>query len=235
MIHCFIMSSAPYASRIHSYYTLEIREGIKYRKCNAPACSAIYKCTGGNGTLVEHLKRKHSVCYQEYRDALNLNKEKGINFSTSTIDLTAIQSSPTATSERSTTSSSSNSLGSCVRNKKRKGSKIDDYYQPKSSNDTLYTTLAKLFAMHSLPQTLIESPVFHQAIDALRTSNIPLPSIRELVTTQDHLYKQMKLSIIDELSASKVAPCYIAFDGWTDVNGDKITNIVIGKEAKAFY
>jgi len=105
-----------------------------------------------------------------------------------------------------------------------------------SSNSTLYTAIATAFAVHSLPHHLITSPDFVEMLNAYRNStkslNLPTRSNlrKEIIATGTNISSQ----ILNIMKLSK-APISICLDGWTNVNRDKVTNIIPIVNNVAYY
>jgi hypothetical protein len=72
-------------------------------------------------------------------------------------------------------------------NNKRRKITITDHYRA-SNNDSLPSTMALCFAVHSLPQTLTRSPLFRQLVQEIRDSSCPIPSIPSLIHAQESVY-----------------------------------------------
>jgi Protein of unknown function (DUF 659) len=153
-----------------------------------------------------------------------------------TIDLSSSDSydNTCSTSAITSTSSPKSVITTTTTRKKRKPTTMIEHCRY-FGNPTLAKTFARFFAIHSLPQSLIESPILDQLVREIRSSNCDLPSIAKLISSQDDVYNDMRKTVIDFLAESKVSPSFIAFDGWTNVNHDKITTMVVAKEGRAYY
>lgn len=100
-------------------------------------------------------------------------------------------------------------------------------------NNKLHVDLVTFLASCSLPHQLVDHPAFLTLCESMRNSTITLPNrhrTRELIMQHAESVRQDVLKMLKSKSAVS-----IAFDGWTNVNHNKITNIVPICNAKAHY
>jgi hypothetical protein len=160
-------------SAIHTHFEIvkALSKEASYSKCKA--CNARYGYKTGYGTLINHLRTAHPNSYKLYCNAQQISTEDVIE------DMSTYATS---------TSSSSNS-SSCV-SRKRKYNRITSHFSSTKpdSEVELFTELARMFAVHSLPYSFIKSEHFLNVVTLLRKTTIKCLQLK--------LFKRFNLNYI---------------------------------------
>jgi hypothetical protein len=93
-----------------------------------------------------------------------------------------------------------------------------------------------MLVMNCLPLSLIEDPYFRLAIDRTAKAGATLnlvsrPTLRRLLIKK---HAAMKAELVSHLKQRR-APVSLVLDGWTNVNHNKVTNILLVVRNRAFY
>jgi hypothetical protein len=134
-------------------------------------------------------------------------------------------------------SQSSSSFSSSSSSKKRKSTQLTlDSSCLTITNDALRPALAALFARCSWPHHAIDFPEFVHLVDIIRSSTCPLPTRKLLRRDQLQLAQDLRGRVVRQLrNHCRASPITIAIDGWTNVNHNKVTNVIILCGGTAYY
>jgi hypothetical protein len=121
-------------------------------------------------------------------------------------------------------------------NKKRK---IDGTIQRafrKQENGHLAKLTADAWAICSLAYSLIEEPAFLLFLEAVRNSDCPFPTRKAIPLAQKLSASELKTKIISSIAiVAALSPVTLATDGWTNIRGVKVTNILLLVGGRAYY
>lgn len=103
----------------------------------------------------------------------------------------------------------------------------------KISNEMMmYKLAALMFAGNSLPYSLIENQCFINFINFLNADyKITKSKLKEFILSEG---EQVNKNVTNMLSINK-QPITVAFDGWTNVRSNKVTNILLICSGKIYY
>lgn len=102
------------------------------------------------------------------------------------------------------------------------------------SENYVYKALSLAFAKNSLPYSLLENEFFKNSIDTLR--KCPNIEINKKKLKDSVLFEGNKINeeILSELEMNKQTVT-IALDGWTNVRGNKVTNLLLISNNILYY
>jgi hypothetical protein len=104
------------------------------------------------------------------------------------------------------------------------------------ANLLLEPACAKAWAECSLAYSLIEAKAFVAFLDAVRASKCPYPTRHSIPRAQAKCAAELKKTIFESIrTQSKLSPVTVATDGWTNVCGIKVTNVLVLIGGVAFY
>jgi hypothetical protein len=180
--------------------------GNHFKKC--VLCEQVFQMSTSSSIIKRHIERKHSEEYAKFMiDQVDAVAHQDVDLQ----DTDSVQS---------TTSTSSSSFSSKLKQPTLLPSLCQ--YQ----NADCLETIAKCFAMESLPHRLLESPIFINMMNAFRKSTIDLPKRKQLTGLQSTLSAKLIDSMLNNLSVGEI-PSSIALDGWMNVRHCDVTNILI--------
>ena len=103
--------------------------------------------------------------------------------------------------------------------------KIGDFFKRKRSDKEELFELAATFALNSLPHSLIDEPHFRKILKTPVSSGLLREAIIDLAEKLSH----------DVLKQLRGRPTTICIDGWTNVVGEKTTNVLLVADGAAYY
>lgn len=211
---------APRKSAIYQYYTEKPTPEGNKRCCNA-CTSARYDTSTGITNLKKHLKTDHPILYREF-----IGKEKQLNPS----------SPPTDNCDESAANGDDeydNVLSLPNRNSTQISLKSSLVLQ---SNGNFPKMMGLCFAKLSLPLRIAEEECFKNMLYAFRQSDCEIPGRKKLKTIQEFSSLEFEVEITKFIkNKSESTPVSIAIDGWTNRRKEKVTNVLILCDGKAFF
>lgn len=206
----------------YGYYTLSSDKA--YRNCKI--CNSRYKATSSVTNLKNHLKN-HPTEYQDY-----LRKHA----ITSPLHSRAHQQHPTIfiDEEESTqmTDNASTSVPVARPSTQLTMRQSLEEYVNKDFPSLLTISLIKA----GLPLSICDNEDFRGAFYAFRGATCELPCRQSASMSRILIAEKIREETINYLKeASKSSPVTIAIDGWTNTRKDKITNVMLLCNSRAFY
>jgi len=115
---------------------------------------------------------------------------------------------------------------------KRKQSTLEQSLA-RASRTELDAAIARMFATHSLPHRLSDSPEFQDVLSAARKTTALAPSTHRVRSTILSEAEMIQRKVVAYLRDS--GPCTIVLDGWTNVRHNKVTNLLLADSRTAFF
>jgi Protein of unknown function (DUF 659) len=208
-------------SSIQSFFIRTRREdGTEHKKCRL--CNRSYILNTGGNNLKYHVEKHHSSEYAKFAEKSNRGSAHADSFD----DAASVISS---SSSYLSNASSSPSPSSFTQYKQSTLTPSLLQYQ----NSDCLESIAKCFAMASLPLRLIETPEFIDMMSSYRKSTVALPGRKQLSSLQRTLASKLTDSIVTNLSIGEL-PVALAIDGWVNVRHSDVTNVIIISNGKSF-
>jgi hypothetical protein len=213
-------------------------------------CEQTFRTTTGTGHRINHL-HKHAACKAHMelhgwnRKRSSLTKQAAtanraslfaqIEPPSNEIDLTSDeQPSKRAKTDRSINQSNISVNQSIPQISPSNQSIVESLRNQK--NAELDAAFGLAFAVCELPYLLMESPAFIAMLDTVRVTNCAYPTRKSIPIAQGKLAVSLKSKLIKFIAMqSTTSPVCILFDGWTNTNGAKITNIILVMSGVAYY
>ncbi|MGH7239679.1 MAG: DUF domain-containing protein [Candidatus Saccharimonadales bacterium] len=138
---------------------------------------------------------------------------------------------------RASASASSEPVSSTPAAKKRRSEQTSlDYSMKIAGNKALIHIIAIKMACLGLPLQLIERHDFLDLLYAFRASTDAPPTRQTLRLAQTIAAQQLRQQVLNAIRRQSVsAPVTIAYDGWTNVKQEKVTNVIPLCGGKAYY
>jgi hypothetical protein len=228
--------------RVHAQYTI-LKDGAQ--RCNL--------CTGGTitsytkGTSVTNLRRHLLVRHPEQAASLRLHGSKDTSPAAIVVsedDHDGIEEVKSASNQPGkAVSNKRNGEGEVVTSATNESKRQRIHGQQLMSNlwqaaepakgKTIYPTLAKLLAVHSLPHRLLESELFLELLTLYRQTGELPPSRRGVIHHLTMVEQDTRQQVVRKLRQAGAVT--IALDGWTNIRQEKVTNIVPIASGVSYY
>lgn len=218
----------PAYSIYHYYKRYKTTEGVVRRRCKESLCTSSYSLSTGQQSLDYHLKT-HSQTYSLYQEARTKRNESSIQTSSS-IHL-CIENRGIISNNNSNQSSENEILS--PPSKRLKQQTIINTIKT-SGNPSFEKSIAICFAKHSLPLRLTESIEFRNMLTSFRNSTSDIPHRKLLSTLQSKVAIEIRDNFLNNCLQND-QPISLALDSWTNVNHNKVTNILILSNCKPFF
>jgi hypothetical protein len=174
-------------------------------------------------------KLKSTMPQPQQIDVTNMEEEDLVSSATKS-DSTAV--TPARRSFPQSFLSGSAAESSSAKKARTTGTIMEAFKQ--DSNNILGQKAAVAFAVNRISFNIIENPAFIEFLDAYRNSSRRSPNRRTLRQDTMTQAQNMRKELIQKLSTSST-PVGIALDGWTNVRGVKVTNILLLCCGVAYY
>jgi hypothetical protein len=215
---------------------------------NGKHCTQAWVGATGSSSIKKHMQKVHHISF-----ANTASSSAASIFDDGDDDIDAIDASqPAAASSSSsssmvssaaidlhikrTSSDSSASLSSPPAVKRiTVDSSITDYYDPVTSAQ-LMEQITVTFAGCGLPLHLIDNDLFRQLLIMVHSARtLRLPHRRALRSNYTRKHASVRERVEEVLVKSVIVPVSFLLDGWTNINQDKVTNIVVMHNGIAYY
>jgi hypothetical protein len=183
-----------------------------------------------SGNAWKHIRQRHPVHHPKRAATDERETEQSSDIIS---ELSSIASPSSASSHAGVKRAASPSLVSQA-SKRSTVSKQTTLFAQRASTESLTQHMALAFACSHLPFQLADRPAFRDFLLLVRNSVAAIPTRRTVQAATLSAAAALRRQLIQRLRDTK-APVAIAFDGWTNTNSQKVTNIVLVSRGIAFY
>jgi hypothetical protein len=184
----------------------------------------VEKVKKSSGNLWRHIEKQHPQHY-----VAPPSRTSDVSTLETCSDITSIASSPVAAAAAGSKRAASPS-GDSVASKRSKQTTL---FASKVATSSIAQQAAIAFAVNHLSFLVADSSAFRAMLDLMRGQAL-FPSRRAIQSSTLAVATDLRRALLQRLRDTK-APVGIAFDGWTNVRGAKVTNIVLISAGAAYY
>lgn len=221
----------------HAHFTLVTHaDGTQSQLCKQLLCSGkiAWKPGNGTGSLLQHYKAFHKALLEQWYTAKDARSTEDTSTHGESDDVSSIASpQPTKRAAPAAAAAASSSANSATATKRSKfeGPLLASFMG--SSTQSVAKLAAIAFASARISFNVADNPEFRAFLLAMRYANAP-PTRKSIAEATTVVHEDMRAQLLQRLRGS-ASPVAVAVDGWTNVRGTKITNIVLLCDGVAYY
>ena len=181
-----------------------------------------FKAGSGATAWQYHLKHKHPAIWRDIDAQTRQTSASTVSVALSIAD-EAVSSPPPAKKQRREDPASSGSAASSIR----------DHFGASADPPTLLPLLARALIMGGVAYRFVESACFREFLTSMKWRGV-LPSREAIKNSMVAQSVELRAQLVSLLQ-SRPEPVSIALDGWTNVQHNKVTNIVLLAGGRPYY